>query len=61
MNPKMVNKNRKPALIPAFSPGEKENRLPRLGKMTALDLRRFRGHARILSGKFRARELSQPP
>ena len=33
----------KPALIPAFSPGEKEKRLPRLGKRMATDLRRFRG------------------
>jgi len=36
----------KSALIPAFSPREKEKRLPRPGKITAIDLRRFRGPMR---------------
>jgi hypothetical protein len=38
MNQDGVGKE-KPALIPAFSPKEKEKRLPRLGKMTAINLR----------------------
>jgi hypothetical protein len=44
----------KPALIPAFSPREKGKRLPRPGKMTAIDLRRFRGSMR----EFLRRNLS---
>jgi hypothetical protein len=37
VNPKMVKKNMKPALIPAFSPWEKEKRLPSPRQVPWLD------------------------
>jgi hypothetical protein len=60
MKPKDGVGKEKPALIPAFSPREKEKRLPRLGKMMAIDLRVFRGSMReFLRGNLSPKERTE--